>query len=121
MAEAALVDDDIAKGRKFLALLDKIGVAVKGAFWFYYPDNDRWRLVIVTPEAERGSKELYRRAIDAKADIELARVEFTPPGAPIFRALSRMLRIEGGSEVRLSRNTFDGVYVDDALVYRLAA
>lgn len=121
MAEASLVSEDIDRGRQFLALLDRIGVPVKGAFWFYYPESDRWRLTIVTPEAERGSRDLYVKAIDAKAEIDLSRVEFVSPGAPVFKALSGMLRIEGDSTVRLSRNTFNGVYVDDALVYRLAA
>lgn len=121
MAEAALVAEDVERGRRFVHLLDRIGVTVKGAFWFHYPESDLWRLTIVTPEAERGSRELYGRAIDAQADIDLAQVEFVPPAAPAFKALRGLVHMEGDSVVRLSRNAFNGFYVDDALVYRLAA
>ena len=121
MASSALVDAEVDQGRDFVRLLDKIGVTVKGAFWLYYPDSDRWKLTIVTPDAERGTRGLYVRALDAKADIDLSRVEFVPMGVPVFKALSGLIRIEGVSTTRLSQVTFNGVYVDDALVYRLAA
>lgn len=121
MAEEALVDSDIRAGSEFVELLDKIGVPVTGAFWLYQPDASRWRLIIVTGEARKGAKELYLKAINAGAAIDMSNVEFQPPESAVFRALGGMIHIEGMGEVRMRQNTFGGVYVEDALVYRLAA
>lgn len=121
MAEDALVDSDIRAGSDFVKLLDQIGVPVAGAFWLYQPDAARWRLVIISDEARKGSKELYLKAINAGAEIDMSSVEFQPPESAVFRALGSMLHIDGLGEVRMRQNTFGGVYVEDALVYRLAA
>lgn len=121
MVEEALVDSDIRAGSDFVELLDRIGIPVSGAFWLYQPDASRWRLVIVTEEARKGAKELYLKAINAKAAIDMANVEFQPPESAIFRALGSIIHIDGISQVRMRQNTFNGVYVEDALIYRLAA
>jgi hypothetical protein len=121
MASSTLVDADVEQGRRFVQLLDKVGVQVKGAFWLYYPDADHWKLNIVTAEAEHGTRELYVKAIDAGAEIDLSKVAFVPPAAPVFKALSGLVKNEGGATIRFSQVTFNGVYVDDAVVYRLVA
>ncbi|MFN3536166.1 MAG: hypothetical protein ACK4Y4_01810 [Brevundimonas sp.] len=121
MAEEPLVEADIQAGSEFVKLLDEVGIPVQGAFWLYQADAARWRLVIVTDEARRGAKELYLKAINAGAAIELSKVEFQPPESAIFRALGGMIHIAGLGQVRMQQNTFNGVYVEDALVYRLAA
>ena len=94
---------------------------MRGAFWLYQPDAERWRLVIVTPEAEKGSKDLYLKAIRADAEIDLAKVDFQPPSSSVFKALGGLIRVDGVNTVRMRRNAFNGVYIEDALVYRLAA
>jgi len=119
MAEAALVEPSVTQGREFLDLLDRIGVPVKGALWYYYPDSDRWRLLIITDQAKAGTKQLYLKAIEAGATIDLASVEFQDLDSPIYRALSSVIHVEDRSDVRMSRNMFNGVYVADALVFRM--
>lgn len=121
MAEEPLVEDAIKAGAEFVKLLDRIGVPVSGAFWLYQPDADRWRLVIVTDEAREGARSLYLKAIEAGAEIDLADVDFQPPESAVFRALGGLIRVDGLSQVRMRQNSFNGVYVEDALVYRLAA
>jgi hypothetical protein len=121
VAEEALVAEDIEAGRRFVELLDRSGTEVKGAFWLYQPDAERWRLVIVTPQAARGSKDLYLKAIREKADIDLARVDFQPPSSSVFKALGGLIKVDGLGAMRMQRNAFNGVYIEDALVYRLAA
>lgn len=121
MAETELVESDIQAGSEFVSLLDAAGVPVNGAFWLYQHDAERWRLIIVTEEARRGSKDLYLKAINAGAALDLSNVEFQPPESAVFRALGGLVRIDGLGRVRMRQNTFNGVYVEDALVYRLAA
>ena len=121
MAEEPLVVSDIRAGSDFVQLLDRIGVSVAGAFWLYQPDAGRWRLIIVTDEARKGAKDLYLKAINAGAALDMSNVEFQPPESAVFRALGGMIHITGLDQVRMRQNTFNGVYVEDALVYRLAA
>ena len=121
MAQDALVDSDIEAGRAFLDLLDRIEIPVVGALWMYSPDTDRWKLVIVTPAARQGSKALYLKAINAGTELDLANVEFQPPESALFKALGGAIRVGGNSTMRMRQNVFNGVYVEDALIYRLAA
>jgi|688.fasta_scaffold318048_3 hypothetical protein len=121
MAETPLVEKDIEQGRKFLELLDRAGISVKGAVWIYQADNERWRLFIFTDEARHGSKDLLLKAIDAGADIDLSSVQFDTTENPLFKGLKQFVRVEGVSQVRMQKNIFGGVYVEDAVIYRLAA
>lgn len=121
MAETALVDQNIEAGRQFVMLLDELGIKVHAAFWLYRSDTERWRLVIVCDEAEKGSRDLYLKAINAGSTMDLAMVEFQPTTNRFYKNLSQMLHIEGLSNARVSQSTFNGVYIEDALIYRLSA
>lgn len=119
MGETALVGADLSGGQEFVQLLDRIGVPVRGAFWFYYPDNDTWRLIIISDQAATGSKSLYVKAIQAGAKIDMTKIEFQPPTSSLYQALRRLVNVSGMSQIRLSRNIVNGIYVEDAVVYRL--
>lgn len=121
MAEKPLVEADIRAGHELLALLDRIEMPVRGAFWLYRGDTERWRLVIVTEEAKSGSTDLYLKLINAGAKMDLALVEFQTPASPYFKALGGMGPVEGDAEVRMSQFVSNGVYFEDAVIYRLAA
>jgi hypothetical protein len=121
MAEAALVEHDIEAGRQFVILLDGLGITVHAAFWLYRSDTERWRLVIVCDEAATGSRDLYLKAINAGSKMDLAMVEFQPTSSRFYQNLSQTLHIDGLSEARISQSTFNGAYVEDALIYRLSA
>lgn len=119
MGEIALVEPSVEQGQQFLDLLDNISVPVKAALWYYYPDTERWRLIIVSEKTHEGAKPLYLKAIEAGAKIDMSSVEFQDVNSPIYRALSNVIEVEGRSDVRMSRNVFDGVYVADALILRM--
>lgn len=121
MAETALVDQNIEAGRQFVMLLDELGIKVHAAFWLYRSDTERWRLVIVCDEAAKGSRDLYLKAINAGTTMDLAMVEFQPTSSRFYQNLSQTLHIEGLSDARVSQCTFNGVYIEDALIYRLSA
>lgn len=121
MAQEPLVESDIEAGRELVRALDRAGVPIVGAFWFYMTESDDWKLLIVTREADRGAHSLYLKAIEQKGRLDLTKVQFVPPSSPVFRALSGAMRIEGLANKRLTQNMLNGVYIDDALVYRLAA
>ena len=121
MAQDALVEADIEAGREFLSLLDRIEVPVVGSLWMYSADTSKWKLVIITTDERQGSKALYLKAINAGSSLDLTNVEFQPPESALFKALGSAMRIGGISTIRMRQNMFNGVYVEDALIYRLAA
>ena len=129
MAETILVNSDIDAGRELVSLLDEAGFPVTAAAWIYFPDVEEWRLVIRSPKAATNLQEALlelARAMDAKGDLrkrlDLARVKLVPPSDRMLEAMGKVTRIISGlSTVRFSRNVVNGIYIDDALIYRLAA
>lgn len=121
MAQEPLVELDIIAGRELVMSLDQAGIGIVGAFWLYMTEADQWKLLIVTHDAASGARALYRKAIELHQALDLTKVQFVPPSTPVFKALSGAMRITGLDNVRLTNNMLNGVYVDDALVYRLAA
>jgi hypothetical protein len=128
MAAAALVNADVEMGRELVKVLDEAHFPVTAAAWIYFSDADEWRLVIRSPKAEKDLQAALlelAKAMDAKGDlrarIDLSRIKLVPPKDKMLAAIGRFVRVDGTSDVRFSRNVVDGVYIDDALIYRLAA
>lgn len=128
MAETALVNSDVEEGRELVKILDDSDFPVTAAAWIYYPDIEEWRLVIRTPKAEKNLQEAFlelARTMDAKGDlrerIDLARVKLVPPSDRMLKAIGTVVKVAGLGPIRFSRNVIDGILIDDALIYRLAA
>jgi hypothetical protein len=128
MAETALVNSEIEAGTELVRLLDESGFPVTAAAWIYYPDIQEWRLVIRTPKAEKNLHDAFlemARAMDAKGDLRarlgLERLKLVPPADRMLEAMGRAVRLQGLGTVRFSKNVINGIYIDDALVYRLVA
>jgi hypothetical protein len=128
MAAAVLVDTDVEMGGELLRILDEIKFPVTAAAWIFFPDIEEWRLVIRTPKAEKNLQQALLElavALDQRGDLrkrlDLSRVKLVPPNDKMLAAMGRFIRADGISNIRFSRNVIDGVLIDDALIYRLAA
>jgi len=128
MAQAVLVKEDIESGRDLIRLLDDSNFPVTAAAWIYFPDIEEWRLVIGTSRADRQLQDAYLDiavAMDAKGDlrrrIDLARVKLVPPSDRMLQAMGRAVRAPGLNAIHFQRSVINGIYIDDALIYRLAA
>jgi hypothetical protein len=128
MAQALLVKEDIDAGRDLVRLLDEAGFPVTAAAWLYFPDVEEWRLVIGSPRASQKLQDAYMDiavAMDAKGDlrkrIDLARVKLVPPSDLVLQAMGRAIRAPGLHEIHFQQSVINGIYIDDALIYRLAA
>ena len=128
MAAAILVDSDVEMGRELLRILDETKFPVTAAAWIFFPDFEEWRLVIRTPKAEKNLQQALLElavSLDERGDLrrrlDLSRVRLVPPKDKMLAAMGSVVRVEGTSNIRFTRNVINGVVVDDALIYRLAA
>ena len=128
MAAAVLVDSDVEMGRELLRILDETKFPVTAAAWIFFPDIEEWRLVIRTPKAEKNLQQALLElavSLDERGDLrrrlDLSRVRLVPPKDKMLAAMGSVVRVEGTSNIRFTRNVINGVVVDDALIYRLAA
>jgi hypothetical protein len=128
MATPVLVDADEKMGLELVEMLDKASFPVTGAVWIYFSDVEEWRLFVRTPKAEKdllGALHEVARIKDAQGDlrarIDLSRIKLVPPKDKLLAAMGSMVNVTGISNVRFSRNVINGILIDDALIYRLAA
>ncbi|MBU6372326.1 MAG: hypothetical protein KJS97_06310 [Alphaproteobacteria bacterium] len=119
MAQGVLTDADIANGAAIVRFMEDRGHAITSAFWFYFSDQNWWRLIVATPSAEKGAHPLYLDLLRSGLPIDSVNVAFVAPVYHLVAKLSDAVRVEGLSTVRMSGNYLNGVYVEDALIYRL--
>jgi hypothetical protein len=132
MAEAALVDADIAFGRELVEALDleppEAGLRPSAAFWFFFPDESTWRLVLALPAMETEEpQEVYRKVLDVmnRRVRDLSRptdaIGLAPPDVPIAQLLRSAIHTgsEGVAGIRFTHNVINGQLVDDAYIYRV--
>jgi hypothetical protein len=126
MDQDALVNDRVASGEAVVRALDDAGYPVAAAFWNYFGELEAWRLVIV-PRDMRGEGvrdellNIGRILRQSGTRFDVSDIKVSPPGNALIRALSKFVRAEGLNGIRASRNWIDGVYIEDAYIYRMAA
>lgn len=120
-----MVDPDFEKGSKLLDALDTHKLRPKAAFWL--SEDSVWRLILEIPALEKESvSKGYRRiqqVIKNSPDSypELSNITLVPGTFPLLATLRRVISItkNGNTQLRLTRNNFNGIFIEDALVYRL--
>jgi hypothetical protein len=131
VAAEQLVRTEIDAGLNLVRALDDAHFGVVGALWLYYADADRWRFVIAADAAPKDIEKKYleaativsqwREAHPAQPVLDLARVRIVSQSDPLIRGLQPIIRVDGLSEIRFSNNVVNGIYVEDALIHRMAA
>jgi hypothetical protein len=143
MVKTTLVESDIVEGRRFLdalkegsklrsgkKILKEISTShfrVKAAFWSYSPESSEWSLVIATPlRDEKGPLEAYRDVavvLDAHPDLNLSlqNISIVSPKDSLVKAFNKAMKIAPDpAGVRFTRSALNGIFIDDAYVYRLS-
>ena len=121
MAQTALVEDDIERGRKVLRALSTSGVRPRAAFWYSTPDSSDWKFVIATPavghDGPRKAYEQVQRILKAKhVDLPVWRITLTSTDDPLARWARA--RVEGAqADVRSTGNTVNSTTITDAYIY----
>lgn len=127
MAEDTLVAEDIDAAGRLVTFLDDHDLRVRGALWLYDSDAERWRFVIAFQEDRKDVTSFYldvAKATSKAGDetlLDLSRVDIVDSERSIFTALKGVIAVEGNNRVRFSKNRINGIYLEDALIYRLSA
>ena len=127
MAEDTLVDRaDL--GLNLIKALDRAKFPVDALVWVYYPEADRWRLLLATERIikARNLQEILLEIdsiIDSSSDEmpDLSDITIVTKDEPLIKDISSLVRIGGTSVARMSKNTFNGTYVEDLIAYRTAS
>lgn len=131
MAALSLVRSEIEAGLNLIHALDEEEFGVVAALWQYYGDIDKWKLTIAYAGRPEEIERRYLRAATIASKLreknpdmpvlDLSRVRIVSQEDPLIRGLAPILHVEGTSEIRFSNNIVGGIYIEDAIIHRLAA
>lgn len=125
MDNTTLVDNHIEDGKKLIDAIDKSMFNLVGALWYYFPASGEWRLLLVSPLVDTiGPKQCYTVIQSVIEDLRLSfgieRISVLSPKDNLIQLLRVAIRTgKGLSAIRFTRNTINGVFIEDALIYRL--
>jgi hypothetical protein len=123
----SLSDSMMKAGAKLIERLDANNSEVKSAFWLYYSEEKVWKLLVASTLVDtEGPRDYYKRivAANAKASIEeeivsLNDVGVTNTNHQIVQLLKLLIGTGNSiSGMRFSRNTINGVFIEDTYIYR---
>jgi len=128
LVTALLSEQMITTGAKLITRLDKADSQVLGAFWIFSTENKLWRLIIASPLVDDdGPREYYKRIIaanklanDNEYIISLHDVSALGMSEELVKLISSAITTtESISEIRFSRNAINGIFIEDAHIYRM--
>lgn len=129
MAKEVLLDSDIDAGKNLLKALDENGFNITTAMWFYYSDIEEWKLLLSSPdfnkikdpnEPSRIYTKISQIINDSKdvAITPLESVKILLKNDPLIKLFGFIISAKGISAIRMKANYLNGIYVEDALIYR---
>jgi hypothetical protein len=130
MAEEILVKESLTPemvrvGEQIVRALDNSRWPVVSAFWLFDPEQNRWRLIIASPEVGlQGPRNAYIHIGKAlqelhTGEISLHDISVRSPDDKLVKIFASA--VSTGPEmsgIRFSRNAIDGRYIEDAFIYR---
>jgi len=128
MVKEQLTNEMVNAGRNLLKKLDLSDLEISSAFWFYMEDSEKWRLVISSPKVKmEGPKKVYLKVQNVLEKMEGGDVKLNLRDISVVEEDHSLIKLigkgvatgSGISEIRFSRNTINGHYIEDALIYRL--
>ena len=115
-------------GETLTKLLDQNALEIVGSFWWFFPESSEWRLVLVTPDIDaKGPRAVYesiQRVLSENSDefsmLNLQNISVISASDTVFNMLRSVLKTGPHiSSVRVSRSSFNNIFVEDAFIYRL--
>lgn len=133
MAENVLVKEILTElmikaGAELTRILDQMNWTVTASLWFYFLEENQWKLLITSPlVGTDGPKRAYQRIQEALGNfpqdmpkIYLQDVVLTDNAHPLISLMRVAIRTGGGiSGIHFSKNVINGQVIEDAYIYRL--
>ncbi len=128
MGKETLVDTLIGEGRIIVESLDKEGIAIACAFWFYLSSEAIWRLKLASkhPDFATPSRILkgYQRIVDTMSNsqvtsISIADIEIVSLKDPLVLALKKAGKVSGMGAIHLQNTLVSDIFFEDAYIYRV--
>ena len=127
MGQDALVMPNVAAGKKLVQFLDNTGIRPRVALWVHEREADRWRLWIVPAKEQTDQREFYRQVVDVVSKhraelsgLEASDTELISDSHPAIQGLGKFIRVEDGAEIRFASSVFNGYFLPDAIILRMA-
>jgi len=123
-----LSEQMISTGANLVKTLDDSSCRVKAAFWMFLPEEKTWTFILASPLVkEEGPKKYYKRIIDANKVlnaeaniISLSNISVSDINSQFVQLLKFAISTgESISNIRFSKNTINGVFIDDTHIYRM--
>ena len=123
----SLTDSMMKTGAKLIERLDAKNSEVKSAFWLYFSEEKTWKLMVASPLVDKeGPRVYYKRIVDANTQatteeeiVSLNDIGVINTNHQIVQLLKFMIATgDGTSGIRFSRNTINGVFIEDTYIYR---
>jgi hypothetical protein len=101
---------------------------VNAAFWMFLPEEKTWKFILASPLVKKeGPIKYYKRIIDASKDagtdeniISLNDISVLDLNNQLIQLLKFAISTgDSISNIRFSKNTINGVFVDDTHIYRM--
>jgi hypothetical protein len=96
--------------------------------WFFYTESEEWQLLLYSPDFGKNGKDsntIYTSIFNVINELgeyanglSLDMIKIITTNSPLIELLNSLIRVEGISNVRCSSNYINGVYIEDALIYR---
>jgi hypothetical protein len=127
MDKTTLVEKSINEGKRLIESLDKAGLIINAAMWFYLSDTSEWRLFLASPLVDKdGPKKAYSsiqailESLSPPSEISLKEISVVSPSHQIIRLLKIAIHTGPGiSGIRFTQNVINNTLIEDAYIYRI--
>jgi len=122
-----LTDSMMKAGAELVARLDKNSADVKSAFWLFMSEEQAWKLIVASPQVDSlGPREYYKKINEANQLAKDPEVVISLNDIGVFNTNNQIVQMlktaigtgDGISGIRFSRNTINGVFIEDTYIYR---
>ncbi|MER8375315.1 hypothetical protein [Mesorhizobium sp. M1409] len=134
MDKTTLVESDIEAGLTAVKALEAAGLPIAAAMWLRLHDSSKWELYIASPDVETHGPTTVNRFIDRillaiNSPISLDEVTVANTTNHFINKASLLSILTGGRSnsftvasnlMRFANSTFDGVEVDEGVIYKIA-
>lgn len=127
MVVYTLTDEKIKAGKTLLEVCDVSKVTINAAFWFYFQDQETWKLMLSVKDINKnGPKSTYDKLQKLikknrlKEQLPLSEIALTKHKAPILDLLRLVIKTGPGiAGIRFTGNVVNGQLIPDVYIYRM--